>query len=379
MLLTSGQISMTISSAVVFIFTSLLFLSGYILQQQTVRNLQSVIKPPRPARVAPVQDSAPIPALAALEFGDPPGSKGHSAFQSLLNLGGPPGGWKKMAHVQVVSDHMRVCSSIMLFADLHRHKSKAGRVLLYPKSWSDGEGLEDEHTDPLLVTSRRLLKAAAKRYSVVLRAVDSITETVDEKSLPPGALSHLFSLTSYNRILYLSAPGLLLNPKPLECLFSKRSHSPVAGLSDGGAPPHRDTSILLIQPSKDEHRRLLDAHRSDPALSSHHLLKAKYPTLNALLSSPAMENDEAPFFVRPSDLRAANTLQNATTFLSLAGFVHLGDGRLPGPEYDIPRATFSKASPEGAEARKVWDAVYSRFREERMDVCGLDLEPWRGL
>ncbi|KAI9884104.1 MAG: hypothetical protein M1823_004108 [Watsoniomyces obsoletus] len=46
MLLTSGQISMTIASCVVFVFTTILFLSGYILQQQTVRSMQAVLKPP---------------------------------------------------------------------------------------------------------------------------------------------------------------------------------------------------------------------------------------------------------------------------------------------------------------------------------------------
>ena len=64
MLLTSGQVSVAISSfvgmciikfqlgrnaligvATVFLFTSALFLSGYVLQQQTVRDLRAAIKP----------------------------------------------------------------------------------------------------------------------------------------------------------------------------------------------------------------------------------------------------------------------------------------------------------------------------------------------
>ncbi|KAM3066571.1 hypothetical protein ACMFMG_002285 [Clarireedia jacksonii] len=44
-LLTSGQVSVAISSVVVFLFTSALFLSGYVLQQQTVRDLREAIKP----------------------------------------------------------------------------------------------------------------------------------------------------------------------------------------------------------------------------------------------------------------------------------------------------------------------------------------------
>ncbi|KAL8685590.1 MAG: hypothetical protein Q9218_007664 [Villophora microphyllina] len=71
MLLTSSQISMAISSSIVFIFTSLLFLSGYVLQQQTVRSLQAAIRP-QPAVVEP----PPSPVLAK-HFGTPPG---HSFF-----------------------------------------------------------------------------------------------------------------------------------------------------------------------------------------------------------------------------------------------------------------------------------------------------------
>ncbi|KAG0650350.1 hypothetical protein D0Z07_2984 [Hyphodiscus hymeniophilus] len=54
MLLTSGQVSVAISSVVIFMFTSALFLSGYALQQQTVRDLRAAIQPkatPQAARL----------------------------------------------------------------------------------------------------------------------------------------------------------------------------------------------------------------------------------------------------------------------------------------------------------------------------------------
>ncbi|KAL2062359.1 hypothetical protein VTL71DRAFT_6625 [Oculimacula yallundae] len=44
-LLTSAQVSVAISSTIVFLFTTALFLSGYVLQQQTVRDLRAAIKP----------------------------------------------------------------------------------------------------------------------------------------------------------------------------------------------------------------------------------------------------------------------------------------------------------------------------------------------
>ncbi|KAL2258344.1 hypothetical protein VTK26DRAFT_8377 [Humicola hyalothermophila] len=45
MLLTSAQASLAVSSGVVFLFTLALFLSGYALQQRTLRELLAAIKP----------------------------------------------------------------------------------------------------------------------------------------------------------------------------------------------------------------------------------------------------------------------------------------------------------------------------------------------
>ena len=56
-------------------FTALLFLTGYILQQQTVRSLQSVILPRLPHPQSAINPSPEERAVVALEFGDPePGS-----------------------------------------------------------------------------------------------------------------------------------------------------------------------------------------------------------------------------------------------------------------------------------------------------------------
>ncbi|KAG7291699.1 hypothetical protein NEMBOFW57_001718 [Staphylotrichum longicolle] len=50
MLLTSGQVSIAVSSAIIFLCTAALFLSGYVIQQRTLRDLRAAIKPsPRPS------------------------------------------------------------------------------------------------------------------------------------------------------------------------------------------------------------------------------------------------------------------------------------------------------------------------------------------
>lgn len=81
-----------------------------------------------------------------------------------------------MAYVQLVTEHVQVCSAVMLFAELARQKSKAERVLLYPKGWDKGEDRVQEPMNPYHETSKRLLKAAAGRYGVVLKALEPRNE-----------------------------------------------------------------------------------------------------------------------------------------------------------------------------------------------------------
>ena len=160
-----------------FIFTTLLFLSGYVLQQQTVRNLQAAIKPPRPPPSSTLSLSASNSASAVVRvFGDPPGSPGRVAYEEYLTEVRPKDGWKKVAYAQLVKEHVHVCSAVMLFAELARQKSKAERVILYPKVWDKGEGRAQEPLNPYTETSKRLLKMASDRYGVVLRAMEARTE-----------------------------------------------------------------------------------------------------------------------------------------------------------------------------------------------------------
>ncbi|KAK3906582.1 hypothetical protein C8A05DRAFT_11668 [Staphylotrichum tortipilum] len=50
MLLTSGQVSVAVTAGIVFLCTTALFLSGYVIQQRTLRDLRAAIKPsPRPS------------------------------------------------------------------------------------------------------------------------------------------------------------------------------------------------------------------------------------------------------------------------------------------------------------------------------------------
>ena len=126
--------------------------------------MQRAIKP------TPKPSPKPSPSVVAQPFGDPPGSKGHEAYQIQLGANQPAEGWKRVAYAQVVTDHRLVCNAVMVFGELHRQKSPAQRVLLFPKAWAETTKTGDPYTD----TSRRLLKRAAKRYGVVLQPIGTI-------------------------------------------------------------------------------------------------------------------------------------------------------------------------------------------------------------
>jgi len=158
---------MAISSSIVLIFTLILFLSGYVLQQKTVHSLQAAIKPRLP-KPLPVPKPIAAPSLN-VKWARPVGGRAGSdaEFQEYINQ--QTIDWSKLGYVQVVKEHVELCSAMMVFADLHRLKSPAKRILLFPRIWlQDKEG---ELADPSLGTSRRLLRAAARRYGVVLMPV----------------------------------------------------------------------------------------------------------------------------------------------------------------------------------------------------------------
>ena len=146
----------------VFLFTSLLFLSGYVLQQQTVHSLQAAIRPPTPA---PIVTQSPV---LAKHFGTPPG---HSFYDKFLSSNIPKGGWAKVGYVQILRNHVEVCTAVMLFAELERQESMAQRIIFFPQRWNQRKTAQ-EAPDRTLETSMRLLRAAASRYRVMLQSIE---------------------------------------------------------------------------------------------------------------------------------------------------------------------------------------------------------------
>lgn len=196
LLLTSSHLSVLISSGIIFLFTLILFLSGYALQQQTVRNLQRTLHPSATPTVQVLQvypTSYTVDGVkkngtgvegerdgkgrVAKAFGSPSGSKG---YQDTIGLGGSGSGaagagpgpgpgaqtgerkgeteaalhpltptdtaaekleeldrWKGLAYLQLLTSPEDICSSLLFYRTLAKQGSSVpGRVVMYPSSWS---------------------------------------------------------------------------------------------------------------------------------------------------------------------------------------------------------------------------------------------------
>lgn len=85
--------------------------------------------------------------------------------------------WSRLGYVQMAKDHGELCSAVMLLADLHKMKSPAKRLLMIPRIWL--RRAEDDEYGPELTTTRRLLRAAVRRYGVTLIPMEPIVDVGD--------------------------------------------------------------------------------------------------------------------------------------------------------------------------------------------------------
>lgn len=189
-------------------------------------------------------------------------------------------------------------------------------------------------------------------------------EAKDEAMYP---LTGLMSLTIFNRLIYLRPSGLINDSSQLDLLFTLPMDAPVLGIAatnhEGGA----EKSIMIFQPSLKVFNELTSAF---PAGS--------YSDDEFMQRIPAMTDfaeDQVHLVTKTSTPMLAEASFDARESLEATAYIHLSDPDLPGPEYYLSDNMLFMARPTEPEPRKVWEKAYELFRERRMDVCGLDLEP----
>lgn len=268
-----------------------------------------------------------------------------------------------MAYVQLVRERVHVCNALMLFAVLEEQESMAQRAILYPEMW-DAKKSDKKPLGPQVETSRRLLREASKRYKVMLQPVEPMINIGADSVFP---LAGLLSLSAYNRVIYLPPSGLVLDTSGLDHLFTLPMESSILGISAGSEDETASPSVVLLQPSKEAFQATLAS-----------LLADKYDEDDYMSKIPLLADlpeDQVHVVAKTSTLRHEDDAFDATEFLDSTSYIQLSDPDMLGPEFDAPRQSVAAARPKQPEAKKAWLDVYEKYRQLRMDVCGLDMEP----
>ncbi|KAF5858900.1 hypothetical protein ETB97_003606 [Aspergillus alliaceus] len=227
-LLTSSTVSVILSSGVICIFTLLLFLSGYVLQQQSVRSIQHAIKPLHPpdpiANLPPHQDSTKRNHILP----DQHVPRGNYAYLQLLST----------------PDPSNICSAILFFKTLStNHTAIQDRLFMYPQEWDQ---IAHDHTNPIS-KALSLLRTASLKYGIWLLPIDMTAATsagyapTDTKLLRLGQIQFM----QYDSVLYVQTPGLLLDTEKLDAMLLSR---PLPGRHDKTRPESYNNEAWIPMP-----------------------------------------------------------------------------------------------------------------------------------
>ena len=269
-LLTSSAISVAISGAIISAFTFLLFLSGYVLQQRTVRSLQEALRQPpepKPTPTLPPQFANPEKLFAddgaqwtegisvsnqaegALEeviiaSSDEEHFSQQTQLATHLLLWGasptldvlhaseavprfttsPPNRatlqtTEHLAYILTLSEPSDLCSAA-LFARQQRSASTLSRrpaiILLYPSTWESSPS--SSH-----IAALTFLRDIQDTYSLIYHPVEinAVWSGVGVNSQLLNELQR--NRWDYDRFLYLRSPGMVMDTLALDRALAKSS------------------------------------------------------------------------------------------------------------------------------------------------------------
>lgn len=246
-LLTSSSISFAISSGIVFLFTFLLFLSGYVVQQQAVRSVRAALhSPPIPTSNLPVYfqhvyDNAEKENVNAAESaGRIEAQKEGEDHLEVINAASsaedatsqiitsdkdnasprepsiaiiPPAlePSARLAYVQLLSKPSQICSALLLFKlQMDYGDADISRVIVYPSLW------EEDTSSDAFTSAVGLMRLVKEQYNITYHPI-RIDNFSEERDIGRELVAHLaIDDWQYDRMMYLRSPGLVLNVGALD-------------------------------------------------------------------------------------------------------------------------------------------------------------------
>ena len=176
-------------------------------------------------------------------------------------------------------------------------------------------------------------------------------------------------MIAYTRLLFLQPSGVLLNASALDTLLTMPTNSPLKVISEAtGGVIDVVPSGLVIQPSVQSlHEFKASLENVSSAEEAQHSLYVPNKTEDQAASQHLLW--------RSSALVVEDENFDAKGFLQQVAYIRLFDTNILGPDYNNPRHVFLASRPDNLEARQVWEDLYENYRTQRMNICGLDLEP----
>lgn len=298
----------------------------------------------------------------------------------------------------------------MVFESLHRFKSKADRVLLYPREWDLEDDSEQDRNSQLLIR-------AQKYWNVKLKAVDLLD--TDGKAQPgtlnaPSSWStsitklRAFELYEYDRVLHVDSDITLL--QHMDDLFLSPSAAvamPRAYWSDTKPDDWPLTSLLmLIEPNPLELKNFVDILMSwkmkpgfqvgrnyDMDLLNHRFGSSAMVLPHrgyAMLSAEFRNKDHSAYLgtINGPRERMSKLSWDPDRAFKEAKLVHFSDWPLPKPWIMWPQEGLAEMQPDcegdksGCRERTIWKELYNDFRRRRKDLCRILSVPaprWQDL
>ncbi|KAJ5745329.1 hypothetical protein N7520_010511 [Penicillium odoratum] len=330
-LLTSSTVSAIVSFGVICIFSLMLFLAGYVVQQQSVKNIQHALRPPVPhGRGSTFQSPAQKRGLSDLDLGagDPrPSSGGNYAYLQLLASPDP-------------SD---ICSSILFFKQLALNGSAIqDRLFMYPEEW---DRMSAKELGKPAMTALSFLRDASRKYGIWLLPIDMTAasskgySTTDTKLLRLGQIQFM----QYDSVLYLPSRGMILDTRKLDDILLSQALPLVYDQSRPDSYDNLAWTPMTLRPDRDANLPpvyLITVNNvgSGNVQARTHVPSSNLPEFQALVrgSEKIISQDEGEVVEPPA-------------------YIYFESDR---PGYELEQSSY-----------------YQSWRAQRRDVCeGLDLD-----
>ncbi|KAL2842495.1 nucleotide-diphospho-sugar transferase [Aspergillus pseudodeflectus] len=289
-----------------------------------------------------------------------------------------PVDWSSFAYTQYVTNGAYLCNSVMLFETLHRLKSKADRLMMYPNNFSADE--QDQSSES------RLLRKARDDYGVKLMPIEVQSRTNGDPTWAESYTKLLaFNQTQYKRVLSLDSDATIL--QPMDELFLLPP-CPVAMPRAYWLNPNDRTlssQLVLIEPSESEFTRIMAAI-SNAGSSDYDMEIVNNLYKDSALILPHRRYDllTGEFRSKSHSSYLGNDVEvwDPEKILEEAKYLHFSDWPVPKPWLPASPSTVQEQQPkcdmnpttgqeDDCRARDLWLGFYADFATRRENVCGM--------